>query len=892
MDDVPSVVVDDLNAGGSAPRVFRTPRVEGLEYAVFDFHSRQLMIPGQMESTLINIAKDIVHTLPFGTRGTTAFSHDGSAVAVLTDDEVITWELSSETPQVIARFKGSALDGQIAFTVDGNWICSTDRDGNVHFWNLRTKTQARMVERDHVAGYPIDQIYDMHSLLSRPPVSAQTPIIESDIIDSQCASAISKDGKQIAFGFPNGKIICFPASEPNEIRTIAEGDTVSPDSGSDRHVNCMCFSPDGSHLLAAHADGYLRRYSATNPTESAVEMRLEDRQRDRSGLLFCTYKDESSIIAGPPATLLRSDTLELLKTSELYGWSATIDESQEYWIVGKDQAEVSIASLSDFQGILAQLPLGQTAFPGSIDLPWNTIEIKNDVLCLGRQLSNLYFLDFSERKPVKRSQPLQCIGTPTFSPNGRLVACIRSENGVAVFNSSDLSLRKLLIPKLQSQRPLLLAFSADSKNLFLYPDSWSSQQGELFETIDIETGSSKISSGVPVKPFIDHLSLDGFELKLSVDGECIEVYGQTRPTQMEDCRPIDLDSPEDIHQELAETAEALQSWPIAIAHRARYAELHPKSYMASYHLRRVLELWKSDLGMEKSNTTSPIHSFDPTEQMGLLAKELISQPLGQDLSYEEALSAVEHLDSGGENRVGWKSEGVRQLIAKLARSSIRSLLNSYGSVRRPGNIWDLYQFQMRIATAAEWMEAKEGWKPETIDKWPVPIPEEWNDPEAQNQSMMIEDSEDVNAFVWSHVKTDELYQKIAAKERFIEKNFANRATIEELMAKAASTNPSGHIMNTFAVYWYRQGEFGKAIELLGKSRRLNMESMQSDIELAEDYCFLALANFRVGNQEKANEYRKQFFECIDGHTTTASGDELEIFKLQLDEIFQERTNDR
>jgi tetratricopeptide (TPR) repeat protein len=102
----------------------------------------------------------------------------------------------------------------------------------------------------------------------------------------------------------------------------------------------------------------------------------------------------------------------------------------------------------------------------------------------------------------------------------------------------------------------------------------------------------------------------------------------------------------------------------------------------------------------------------------------------------------------------------------------------------------------------------------------------------------------------------------------------------ELAQKAVELEPNaGHLWNTLGVAHYRAGSWPAAIEALQKSGELNREQ-----HLSWNAFFLAMAHWRLGNQDDARAWFNQAVEWMEKNAQ--DNEELRRFKTEAEELMK------
>jgi WD40 repeat protein len=207
-----------------------------------------------------------------------AVSADGKYLASVGDDRMC-YILNAVTLKVSRQYgpQGAPLTG-VAFMRDMTLISSGIRDkarpgdGTIRFWDWNTADVRRIMPDSEFNSHALVLSADekkigvgmggpsarMYQLASNSRMGLETPWP-----DRKCnAVAISPDSNVLAAGCGGGIVLWHISDEKKGPGPDLPGDNTS-------EVNAIDFAPDGKWVIAAHADGVLRRWNLADQSLAA-----------------------------------------------------------------------------------------------------------------------------------------------------------------------------------------------------------------------------------------------------------------------------------------------------------------------------------------------------------------------------------------------------------------------------------------------------------------------------------------------------------------------------------------------------------------------------------------------------------------------------------------------
>ena len=105
----------------------------------------------------------------------------------------------------------------------------------------------------------------------------------------------------------------------------------------------------------------------------------------------------------------------------------------------------------------------------------------------------------------------------------------------------------------------------------------------------------------------------------------------------------------------------------------------------------------------------------------------------------------------------------------------------------------------------------------------------------------------------------------------------------ENMQELCKDHPRGSFFNTLGVAEYRAGNYEAAIEACTKSLDMTPKELDLPGPHPGDLAFLAMSHFQLGENEQANEFRKQLTEAMK-HKKFQSDEETVGFVKEVNEL--------
>ncbi|MEX2185142.1 MAG: hypothetical protein WD875_00040 [Pirellulales bacterium] len=199
-----------------------------------------------------------------------AISADGKYVASVGDDRMC-YILNAQTLKVLRQYgpQAAPLTG-VAFMRDMTIVSSGLRDknrpndGTIRFWDWNTAELRRTMPDSQLNSYSLVLSPDEKKIgiamggpsarMYHVPTDSRMGL-ETPWPDRKCnAVAISPDSNLLAAGVGGGIALWHISDEKRGPSSDLQGDSTA-------EVNAIEFSPDGKSVVAAHADGVLRRWN-------------------------------------------------------------------------------------------------------------------------------------------------------------------------------------------------------------------------------------------------------------------------------------------------------------------------------------------------------------------------------------------------------------------------------------------------------------------------------------------------------------------------------------------------------------------------------------------------------------------------------------------------------
>jgi len=215
---------------------------------------------------------------------TVSFSTDGRyLVAGSSDQSIRVWDRTSWTP--VAVFRHPAALTNAMFVDDGRTVISTATDGTTRWWDLSSALQATVDGPSWGVSYDSTgerlamfsgkeaRVWDTSSGPPGPDLLAHVKDLTGIDDGLSGTGALSPDGTQLALGsLSSGDVYLVNLSHPDEPRLAT-----APLGGSNRMVETVAFSPDGTVLAAGGDDEAIRLWTldtsvTSEPTAQVGEL--------------------------------------------------------------------------------------------------------------------------------------------------------------------------------------------------------------------------------------------------------------------------------------------------------------------------------------------------------------------------------------------------------------------------------------------------------------------------------------------------------------------------------------------------------------------------------------------------------------------------------------------
>jgi WD40 repeat protein len=158
-----------------------------------------------------------------------------------------------------AGMKHNEVIDSVAFTPDGKYVISGDRNGVIHVWDVLTgmavsdSTERNMIVSTVIENDAILSATDFDAW--RDAVGMENP--DSTYDGSANSAALSHDGKYVVSGDLDGNVRVWDAETGAEISNMSH----------DSYVNIVVFSPDGNYVASGSRDGTARVWDAATGNE-------------------------------------------------------------------------------------------------------------------------------------------------------------------------------------------------------------------------------------------------------------------------------------------------------------------------------------------------------------------------------------------------------------------------------------------------------------------------------------------------------------------------------------------------------------------------------------------------------------------------------------------------
>jgi WD40 repeat protein len=195
-----------------------------------------------------------------------AWHPDGHRIAVVTEDGIRLWDLSSDAEPTV--FRSSNGMRPVEFSPDGKLLAASGADSHIRVWDTESGDERQSFRDPHEHVYSIAFSPDGQRLAWGSASANENAVAVWDLATGATRRfRTARTGTVTSVSIsPDGKWLCAGSVNPHTVEQwdAATGQERRTELGMEHlsHVSCVTYSPDGERIASTAHDGTLRLWDA------------------------------------------------------------------------------------------------------------------------------------------------------------------------------------------------------------------------------------------------------------------------------------------------------------------------------------------------------------------------------------------------------------------------------------------------------------------------------------------------------------------------------------------------------------------------------------------------------------------------------------------------------